>query len=1194
MDGSESTVRQGRPHRKRRRRIVITALGIILAAAIWSIPTVLSTGAGTRFVLGFVNERIRGTVELEGLSLSWTGHSRATGLVVLDPDGREVLRVEGAEIPGGLWQLLTDAERFDRAELVQPTARLYLDPQGVPSLAEAFQSVDPPTEPAGELPALRGTLTVRNGRATLIRPDGTSYEVSGMDATIDVDTLDRLRGVVHVLPQGGGGKVLAEWDLTSLTSSGEPGLDRAEGTFAVQTDAPVELAPLFDLFGGGGQAGQVAGDLKGTLRGGEVGLVLAIEARELRSTGREWSNIRPIDLQLAGTMTAAPGTFAGRADLTGEPGEVHASFTYRDGQADRPDIGKALAQLLRGRPVALPDFSLNATGHVDLPRLGQAVPSLLKLLPDVQIAAGTLQAKEIAIQGGPRPTARAEVLLTNLTAMTKGGPLVCGPVSLTVDAQMDAKVGLEIRRAAFWSDFGTLDAWGTLADLRVDFQTDLAQVRSKLGRVFDLESLPRAGALSAELQVSSHGDDRVDVAVDATVKGFELRDGKRVLRVDSARLRQTGHLRLNEQTLAGAVIADATVEIERELSAKLSGNVLLNEPGFRLKVNVAQADVAALLARAEQFGVPLPDAKRYSGTVQVDAEIVRDAKTRDLRSSGKAAVTAPQVDGQAVAGRRVDLVWSGLVHRSKTGQVNADAVTLRSEIAELHAKQVQFVSGKDLSAEGKIVVLADLRRCLAAAAAVAEWEEPPRLDGQLTWTGQAASDGDTFRITGTGKIDEFRIGEGDKPLRQKELTFSHGLGVDSRKEIITVESVEITSSPLWLKLAGTIRSFRSDWQMDLAGQYKGSGEELTRLLHEFAPATAETVSLAGKTGGDITIAGPAYRPKDRPVYRGLTVRTDVGWDRAAIGGVPVGKATFAPVLHDGRLVIPDATAATSGGTARLGGVLDLRGATPTYRLTGPRNVLEDVQITREIGRELLSRFNPVFSQITSIEGSVTLEVADIDVPLGEMLTKKARGRGTLDLRRLKVRPEGILRLMLQFDGGASQRMPVLADVVKFSIRDGRIHYSNFTLALPDGSRAIFHGSVGFDDTVDLAVSVPVTAGLLRLRGIRGQTADYARVLSNVRVTIPILGTRLQPRFALGELDVGPLIRQATQALLAEQAGRLLGGALKPGPRVDNRDGQPGPARKDNLDPRRALDSLFDLIRGDDDEKDRPGRNGREN
>ncbi len=1183
MGSSEQTGR-GRPHRKRRRRIVLTALGILLVAAVWSIPYLLSTAAGTRFVLGLVNERIRGTVELGELSLSWTGPSRVAGLTVSDPDGREVLRVEEGQIPGGLWRLLTDAERFDRAELAAPAAHLYLDSRGVPSLVEALQPVEPPSEPTDELPALRGTLTVRDGRAAVIRPDGRSYEVAGIEATVDLDTLDRLHGVIHALPQGGG-KVLAEWNLTSLASGEAPGLDGAEGTFAVRTDGLVELAPLLDLFGRADQAGQIAGDVTGSLRDGQIEAAWNLRTRKLRSTGREWSDIRPINVQLAGAMTAAPGTFAGQADLTGEPGELHASFTYREGEDEPPDLAKAVAQLLRGRPVALPDFSLEASGRVDLPRLGQALPSLLRLLPDVRIAAGTLQAKQIAIQGGSRPTARAEVLLTDLRATTNGKPIACGPLSVTADAQMDEKSGLQVRRAALWSDFGSLDAWGTLADLRVDFQADLALARATLGRVFDLDALPHAGAVSAELQFRPHGDDRVDVTVDASAKGLELWDGQRVVRIDSARLLQTGHLRLDEQTLAEAVIAEATVGVDRELSAGLKGSVSLTDSAFRLKAIIARADAGALFARAEQFGIPLGDIERYTGTVEGSAEIARDAKTGALRSTGKATVTAPQVDGQAIAGKRIDLVWSGLVRRNETGQIDADAVTLRSEIAELHAKQVRLVSGEDLRAEGKMVVLADLRRCMAAAAAVGKWDDPPRLAGQLSWTGQAASAGETFRITGAGTVDGFRVGGDDMPFREEKVTFSHGLAVDGPKEIITVESVELTSSPLWLKLAGSVRNFRSDWRTDLAGQYKGSGAELTRLLHEFAPATAETISLTGQTGGRITIAGPAYRPKDRPVYRGLTVKTDVGWDRAAVGGVPLGKTTFAPVLRDGRLVIPDATASASGGTARLGGVLDLTGRTPTYRLTGPRNVLEDVQITREIGRDLLSRFNPVFAQITSIEGSVTLEVADVDVPLGEMLTRKARGRGTLDLRRLKVRPEGILRLILQFGDGGRQRMPVLTDAVRFSIRDGRVHYDNFTLSLPDGTRAKFYGSVGFDDTVDLAVSVPVTAGLLRLRGVRGKGADFARVLSGVRVVIPILGTRLQPRFALGEVDVGPLIRQATQALLAEQAGRLLEGVGRPGPRADDRD---------DLNPKRALDSLLDLIRGDEDRKDRSGHNGLEN
>ena len=72
---------------------------------------------------------------------------------------------------------------------------------------------------------------------------------------------------------------------------------------------------------------------------------------------------------------------------------------------------------------------------------------------------------------------------------------------------------------------------------------------------------------------------------------------------------------------------------------------------------------------------------------------------------------------------------------------------------------------------------------------------------------------------------------------------------------------------------------------------------------------------------------------------------------------------------------------------------------------------------------------------------------------------------------------------------------------------------------------------------------------------------------------------LLSRMERGEIDVGPLIRQATQTLLAEQAGRLLG----------------NPAQPDNLDPRRALDSLFDLIRGEEDRKDPPRRDeGRRN
>ena len=84
---------------------VAAAVGLTVLVAV--LPALLSTGPGRAAVLGRVSGMIPGSVSAEGLSLSWWGGLRASGVELRDPEGGPVGTVASVELPdAGLWTLL--------------------------------------------------------------------------------------------------------------------------------------------------------------------------------------------------------------------------------------------------------------------------------------------------------------------------------------------------------------------------------------------------------------------------------------------------------------------------------------------------------------------------------------------------------------------------------------------------------------------------------------------------------------------------------------------------------------------------------------------------------------------------------------------------------------------------------------------------------------------------------------------------------------------------------------------------------------------------------------------------------------------------------------------------------------------------------------------------------------------------------
>src|SRR5262249_21887421 len=133
-----------------------------------------------------------------------------------------------------------------------------------------------------------------------------------------------------------------------------------------------------------------------------------------------------------------------------------------------------------------------------------------------------------------------------------------------------------------------------------------------------------------------------------------------------------------------------------------------------------------------------------------------------------------------------------------------------------------------------------------------------------------------------------------------------------------------------------------------------------------------------------------------------------------------------------------------------------------------------------MGAQLLSYINPIFKFMTRVEGKVSMALQDIRVPMSDAIKRSGTGSGVLDLANMKIQPGGIFGKLFELGGlPVNDAYPAKIGRVDFQLKNGRIYYDNFTMVFPSGYDVKFYGSVGFDDTVDLVVSLPVTQQLLK-------------------------------------------------------------------------------------------------------------------
>ncbi len=169
-------------------KIVLSLLFVVLLL-VAAAPTLLSSGPGRGFVLGMVNDRLPGSVDMDGLSLSWLGSQRAEGLRVRDPEGLDVITLESFTTELSLLRALRGRLGLGETWIRGLRMAVELDDAGQDNLRRAL-GLGTTDEPGGPiLIPVTGHIILEDG--------GLSWSAPGLEPVV----LEDLKGVIRLDPE---------------------------------------------------------------------------------------------------------------------------------------------------------------------------------------------------------------------------------------------------------------------------------------------------------------------------------------------------------------------------------------------------------------------------------------------------------------------------------------------------------------------------------------------------------------------------------------------------------------------------------------------------------------------------------------------------------------------------------------------------------------------------------------------------------------------------------------------------------------------------------------------------------------------------------------------------------------------------------------------------------------------------------
>lgn len=170
----------------------VLSLLLVVLLLVAAAPTLLSSGPGRGLLLGMVNERLPGRVELDSLSLSWLGSQRAEGLRVRDLEGVDVITLESFTTELSLLAAVRGRLGLGETRIRGLRLAMTVDATGQDNLRRALGIGAATDEPAGPiLIPVTGHIILDDAGLSWMAPGLEPVVLEDLAAVVRLDPADR-------------------------------------------------------------------------------------------------------------------------------------------------------------------------------------------------------------------------------------------------------------------------------------------------------------------------------------------------------------------------------------------------------------------------------------------------------------------------------------------------------------------------------------------------------------------------------------------------------------------------------------------------------------------------------------------------------------------------------------------------------------------------------------------------------------------------------------------------------------------------------------------------------------------------------------------------------------------------------------------------------------------------------------------
>ena len=1107
------------PRKKSRLRLLARALFVVLivvVVGVAALPWLLRTPPARNAIVQRVNALLAPSqVQIGGLSPSWTGSITMTGLTLIDGHGKTIIAAPRATLDRGLLALLRDHSRLGTITLDGAALDVERRADGSIDLVDALSPPKPADAPAptgpppstGPASPIDVTLRVTRGTLVLKTPELAEPLKAGameMEVRYPAASGQKLSWRIRLAqpPSGLATDSLGidgDYDHRALSDPDLSLVVKSEGRgwpLAAVAPGAVVKGRLFGTLQATRASGAWATSGDAKLLGLDAsGPALSGDRLAFDSLGAVWNVAQSGGAWSLTTLgiVSPVGTLSGRGSVAAGGGSV---------------------------PEA------RVEGRIDLAALAKQLPHALHLREGLILEHGSARVLiEVKSVAGTQ-TANLEANVSDLVARDRSHAFTLrDPAAISAEATRSS-AGVAVKTLNVKTAFLDVTGSGDMEKgVKINGTIDLGGFEAQFKDLIDFAGVTLAGkgAIVADYRKTGKGATylaryaaevrgvkvaglttapvvRDSVRLDASVSGPAGANGaptnwdglRANILAGPDKVTVSGRVK-NDVTALSAVASLPVSFSQKDGRADVSFNGRLKR-GLDQSLTVVEFDECRATLR------PTDPALAASGMIAIAARGSIDLINDDLSLSplplpaGTPLVVAVGPEGLKYHG----LLKTPLTKRAAKGVLVGDLAAIERALFAWYGREPGGYGG-----------LARLQVGMGAG------------ENRLN-VGLNVSVPDFSRPTPDGK--------GRRP--EGPLIVAASGGYDPDADRVTFDALSVNSRYGRLDAAGRLDHPTGLRLADLQGTIAPAWDVVSKLATE---SVGSATILQGKPRA-FRVQGPLSGATTVMLFKGLDAEIAVELTSADAFGMKLGPA---PVVIHGRqgvyTIDPIETTLSNGRVSLLPGLTvdDASGIALTF---ARGSAIDGAEINDQVSKALLMYVAPVLDKATHVNGKVSVTIDHADFPLVAPDNHRVNILGQLVFQDVVFAPGPFASQVLTLAGKPDSPGLRLHQPVQLSVADGRVIQKGLEIPIRKGANVALEGSVGFDETLDMRASIPLSQGLL------GSQKGLDALVGDGRVVVPIKGTVSHPQIDRRALQLA--LRDLSKSVLKKELSGSASDLLK--------------------------------------------------